>query len=112
MKIDYSPRASGKTTRLIEWLRADPHRLMITFSIREEVRLKEIYRDVAERILDWHSYQRSSLGSRRIDQVCIDNVDLLLQRLCRESISLMSATTDELGLSDGSPESRSSPRVE
>jgi hypothetical protein len=95
MKLDYSPRGAGKTTRLIEWLRDDKERLMLTFSHDEENRLKREYPDVATQIVDWDSYQHSKgVVGRRYKECAIDNAELILQQRMRHPISMMSITED------------------
>lgn len=90
MKVDYSPRAAGKTTRLIEWLREDSARVMITFSHDEENRLKRQYPDLSTQIVDWESYQARYQGGRKIKEVSIDNADIILQKMIPEPINRIS----------------------
>jgi hypothetical protein len=99
MKIDYSPRASGKTTRLIEWLRADEQRLLLTVSHDEENRLKRLYPDLSNRIVDWESYLRArnsggSLTASRIRTIGIDNADLVLGRVFQGFVEKITITDD------------------
>ncbi len=94
MKLDYSPRASGKTTRLIEWLSKKPDRLLITFSHAEENRLKRLYPELSTRIVDWRSYQQSHMHGSPMKEVSIDNADIILQEQFRQKISRISISDD------------------
>lgn len=67
---------------MIEWLREDEKRLMITFSHEEENRLKRLYPDLSNRILDWESYRtRYQPATSHIKEVGIDNADMILQNM-------------------------------
>jgi hypothetical protein len=94
MKVDYSSRASGKTTRLIEWLAEKPHRILITFSHEEENRLKRLYPDLAARIVDWRSYQRRYMHGAPLKEISIDNADLILEEQFRQRISHVSVSDE------------------
>ena len=83
MKIDYSPRASGRATRMIKWLCKKPERILITFSHAEENRLRRKYPDFSTRILNWRSYQQRYMHGSQIKEIAIDNVDLILQEQFR-----------------------------
>jgi hypothetical protein len=72
MKIDYSPRASGKTTRMIEWLRENPQRILVTFNHAEENRLKHEYPDLSMRILEWRSYQQRYMHGNPVKEVAFE----------------------------------------
>lgn len=96
MQVDYSPRQMGKTTRMIEWLRKDTKRVLITFSHDEENRLKRLYPDLSNRILDWESYLSRYTRGMDIDQVvAIDNADIILQRMVDRPIEII--TVSDLG---------------
>lgn len=95
MKIDLSPRAGGKTTRLIEWLRGDDKRIMITFSHEEENRLKRLYPELSNRILDWESYQKAyQPHMSKFEECGIDNVDIILRQRLHHPLSVISITDD------------------
>jgi len=96
MKVDYSKRQAGKTTRLIEWLRERPDRILITFSHAEENRLKREYEDVATRIVDWRSYQQRYMHGSPMKEIAIDNADLILEEQFRNKISRISISDDTL----------------
>ncbi|WP_147154151.1 hypothetical protein [Reyranella soli] len=95
MRIDYSPRASGKTTRLIEWLKAKPDRFLLTFSHDEENRLKRLHPDLSNRIVDWRSYQRRFMHGSPMHQIAIDNVDLVLEEQFRQRIAIASISDEQ-----------------
>jgi hypothetical protein len=93
-EIDYSARGAGKTTRLIEWLRQKPERILITVSHNEENRLKRLYPELSTRIVDWRSYQQRYMHGSPIKEVSIDNADLILQEMFRQRISRVSISDD------------------
>lgn len=90
MEVDYSARRTGKTTRLIEWLREDEGRVMITFSHMEENRLKREFPELSTQIVDWESYQNRYRQGRKIKEVGIDNADMILQSMIPEQIKIIS----------------------
>lgn len=92
MNIDYSPRASGKTSRLIDWLREKPNRILITFSHEEENRLKRLYNDLSTRIVEWRSYQRRYMHGNPMKHIAIDNADLILQEILAQPIEQITIT--------------------
>src|SRR4051812_30011734 len=96
MILDISPVRGGKTTRMIEWVRASPHRMILTFSRYEADRLRKRYSDIKDQIIDWHSYHATDaiIRARKAptEEVAVDNADLILQSLCREKISIITLT--------------------
>lgn len=81
MDVIIESRGGGKTTKLIEWLRATPKSLFIAHSIDEADRLKRAYPDVAESIIDYQSWLGSKKYGAKNEEACIDNADLILQRI-------------------------------
>ena len=80
---------------MIEWLKKNPKRILITFSHAEESRLKREYPDLSSRILDWRSYQRRYMHGSQVSEIAIDNVDLILEEQFRQKISWLTIA-DEL----------------
>jgi len=71
---------------MIEWLSKDERRILLTYSHREENRLKQLYPEYANRIVDWESYVRSvksggSFFAREKHKVGVDNADYLLEKV-------------------------------
>lgn len=100
MKILYSPRQAGKTTRMIAWLREDPQRVLVTFSFEEAQRLTDLYPDLLNRIVDWRSYieRRGYAWRFHPKAIALDNADLILQMLCRDEIDVITISNpDEYG---------------
>lgn len=100
MEIIHSPRASGKTVRLIEWLRENPNRILVTFSDLEARRLKEMpaSEGMEKRIKSWREYASlDMMGMGKPDEfeVAIDNADIILHRYSRYPIKIISVTKDE-----------------
>ena len=94
MRFDYSPRASGKTTRMTEWLAADESRILITCSHDEENRLKWLYPKLKHRIVDWESYQHRHMHGNAMNEIAIDNADTILQSQLRQKIALVTMTAE------------------
>ncbi len=65
-------------------LAKDERRILITFSHKEENRLKQLYPQLANRIVDWQSYvaARKAKGgffSAPHHKLCVDNADYILE---------------------------------
>lgn len=89
MKIDFSPRCGGKTTRLIEWLREDKKRVMLTFNKQEKFRLQKQYEDVATQIFEWMEWRSKQSPFQRsgFPEIGIDNADLILSEVVASPIA-------------------------
>lgn len=96
MKVDYSHRGAGKTTRLIKWLSQSEDRILITINHDEENRLKREYPTLAHRIVDWQSYLDSKGRHASIKTLGIDNADIILQRMLDKRIDIVSMSIEEL----------------
>lgn len=97
MKILYSPRQGGKTTRMVEWLREEQSRMLVTFSDKEARRLVELYPDLVNRIVTWREYveRRSFAWNKHPSKIAIDNADIILQMLCRDEIDVITISNEE-----------------
>ncbi len=104
MIITHLKRGGGKTTIAIEWLLKDPKRIMLTFTLHEEDRLKGLYPDLADRIVYWKSYvnktQNGRISYKGIDnpRIMVDNADMVLQDAVDWNITDVTFTKDEIGL--------------
>lgn len=85
MRVEIGGRQTGKTTRMIEWLRHNKHGILIVHNEREAQRLRDLYdpggtMEMANRIVaaDVRPNHRRSFYR---PQVAIDNVDLILRGL-------------------------------
>ena len=95
MEVDISQRQAGKTTRMIKWLRGDEGRMLITFSHQRENQMKREYKDVANRILDWRSFQDRyayAPATREIKELGIDDADMILNNLFEGMVTRISIT--------------------
>lgn len=93
MKIDYSPRQSGKTTRMIEQLRSSDG-LMITFNHDEESRLRRLYADVSKKIFCVGCYKLNKMAGIKRKHLLVDNADLILMGLFSDPIAEASISND------------------
>ncbi len=104
MNIIHEPRGAGKTTKAIEWLRKHPERILITYSHEEENRLKQMYPDCSNRIVDWKSFMearknRGTFFSRMQNpRLMIDNADMFIQKIFDWNVTDLTFTKDEIDL--------------
>lgn len=99
MKLDYSARASGKTTRMIQTLREHITCYLITISTREEQRLRHAYPDVAHRIFYWETWLHDLRSGQRMGmhgELLVDNADMVLERMLGKYVRSMSMTKEEI----------------
>ena len=99
MLIVCQPRASGKTEKMLEWLRMEPSRILLVVDDRRAINIRYDHPDIAHRIMPWRTYwsQRpthTSFGAS-ISEVGIDDADAILQRMCWQPISAMSIRSTE-----------------
>ena len=80
MKVILSPRRSGKTTKMIEWLKEDEKHLRLVITHEEELRLKREYPEVRNQIVDWESYVETHKSGSYFKTVSIDNAEMILQK--------------------------------
>lgn len=94
MNIIHRARRAGKTTELVDALRANPTSKLVVFNAEERRRLIDTYKlttDQAARVLI------ARFGALRgVDgDVAIDNVDLVLREYLGRGVDTISASTDE-----------------
>lgn len=102
MKVDYSPRGSGKTIRMIQWLSEKPDRVLLTFSDVEAKRLQQEYDKedrlgLSQRICTFSNYierRGTAWSCGRNREVAIDNADIILQGMIRDRLSSISISSD------------------
>ncbi len=56
MQIILRPRRAGKNTELIDLLREDTNRMLLTYTLSEAIRLQEKYPEIKDRIMTWMEY--------------------------------------------------------
>jgi hypothetical protein len=88
---------------MIEWLTQDERRVLITFSHDEENRLKRLYPQVANRIVDWQSYiaarkARGGFFDNDFHKLGVDNADYILERVLNNYVELASFTEERISL--------------
>ena len=88
MELDYSPRQSGKTTRIVEWLRLNPMGLVVTFSRDRADAIKKEFGLSEGSVLSWDEYYKGyKTYGKDISEIVIDDVDIILQKICKEKIN-------------------------
>lgn len=80
---------------MIQWLRAEPDRLMITFNEREADRLKKDFEDVAGRIVSWQQYAQMNRQYKGVYEIGIDNADMILRNLTWHEIGVISISDED-----------------
>lgn len=94
MKYDISPRGGGKTTRMIEKLRANSKHILLVMDQREKDRLKHEYKDVAEQVFTFDEWMRKQ-NRTQIETISVDNTDLILQDILRHRIDTLTFSEAE-----------------
>lgn len=82
MEVDYFPRRSGKTSRMLAWLAEDASRILIVRNrdVRGQMRTK--YPELAERIMWYGEFLHSGdLTKYRGHSVAIDNAEQVLEEM-------------------------------
>lgn len=90
MRIDYAPRCSGKTARMIKWLEEDSNHILIVHTIGYKETLKEQHPEHRERILAAH--EDIGMKTSHESTLGFDNLDLILQHMFKRSIGIASIT--------------------
>lgn len=95
MIIDNGARRSGKTTRLVEWARKRPTRIILTFSYCRAKQIERDFPDIAGKVYDIENYINNHnklflLSYVKPDEIGIDDLELGLQRLLGASVSQVS----------------------
>ena len=94
MKIELSKRMSGKTTRLVAWVRENNTHVLVTFSEEEKARLQRVYPDIAGRVKTLTDFKNgSSQGGHSV--VGIDNADMILQKMIERPIEYININYKE-----------------
>ena len=100
MEIIYTPRQSGKTTKMIEWLSGDKNRLLIVFNhrrkedLKKQVALMDFHGTIKERLLGQIVTLRDyTLGygfqPHLIKEVSIDDAELVLGSFITHKLKYM-----------------------
>lgn len=100
MKVEYAPRGTGRTTKMVERLSKNKDRVLLTFSQREETRLKELYPDLASRIYWWKTYISKTYGYNGYEnhRVLVDNADYILEQVIGNYIEVGTFTKEQIVL--------------
>lgn len=95
MKIDYSPRQSGKTTRMVKWLREDKRRVLIVFGFIEKKRLAGLHKGIESQVMTWSEYKSLKGYERVIKEISIDNAETILKLMVNHEISNITISSDD-----------------
>lgn len=97
IEIHHLPRGAGKTTKAMEWLAADPYRVLVTTSYRRRQQLLLLPYDVREHqiITSDEALLGNSLRGRRISAMGFDDLDIILKMLFRSEVDFITLTKEE-----------------
>lgn len=96
MILDYSPRRSGKTTRLLNWIAKDPRRLLIVHDSHYAQILRDEKPELAKQICAWSEYMNTGSGFRiHFTSVSLDNADMILENLVRLPVHFVSMSDND-----------------
>lgn len=88
------PRASGKTAKMIEWLREDEEHILVTYSTHEEKRLHRLYPELLERIFFWGRWIENNQYGIGKKYIAIDNADIILQSHSKHPIMKITMSSE------------------
>jgi hypothetical protein len=92
MRILATGRVMGKTTKMINWMKANPDSVCVVFAEIEADRLRRENRDInPSRFVTITGVKRGVLRGKRI-KIGVDNLDIILQDLIGPNIDLVTAT--------------------
>ena len=83
MEINISPRRSGKTTRLIDWVKKGEDRVVLFATTEEASYLKKQYPEIADNLYYWVDWKEKKDINKEIG---IDNADCVLHKVFGRSI--------------------------
>ena len=83
MEINISPRRSGKTTRLIDWVKKGEDRVVLFATTEEASYLKKQYPEIADKLYYWIDWREKKDLNKEIG---IDNADCVLHKIFGRSI--------------------------
>lgn len=99
MKIIYSPRQSGKTTQLIEWLKEKPDRILLVHSREYVWQLVHQYPELDGRIVTWndflHKRREFNQFPDEIKRVAIDNAEFFFRDFIHAPIDVITMSKIE-----------------
>jgi hypothetical protein len=100
--------AMGKTTAAINWARGGARRQIVTFNESEAGRVRNlllhpeigspVYDPYKVVSLDMLARGDANRGAVKYDELCVDNLDMMLERLFRLPVSLITARAMRPGM--------------
>jgi hypothetical protein len=102
MKIITGARQTGKTTKMIQWIGQDlSKRFLVTFSTREQDRLRRQYPSCKDNIFTYQSFREKAMTARFDDsqvEVAVDNADYILEQVVGTFVRIATFNKEELTL--------------
>ena len=94
MQVIVGGRRSGKTHKLVEWLKEDPDRVLICHSASEAERLTRDYGIHPRQIMSISAWSSRGLSgmSRPSTKIAVDNLDLVLPILLGVNVEMVALT--------------------
>jgi len=90
MWIDHNTRQSGKTTRIVEWAKQNPNRMII---VLDETRRRCLRHLISpDRVVTLREALDGVLEGRCFEEVGIDDADAVLMQMFRRPIGYLTMT--------------------
>jgi len=93
--LELSPRQSGKTTRMIEWLKGNSNRILLTYNEAEAIRLRRENKDLVSQFMSWGDYMSKQKQLSRDHEVSIDNMECIIRIMVNHPIVRMSMSVGD-----------------
>lgn len=87
-------RGFGRTNHAVEWLKADPSRVLVVHSAAEKDRICTEYGVSGRRVLTYDRARSGGLRGRDHESIGIDNVEIFVQSMLGMPIAFMTAEAD------------------
>ena len=94
MQVICGPRRCGKTTMLIRQLKCDSSNVLVVPNYLQRQQLEQDYSlttDLTRQIIVWHNLSEY-LSGIHVNKLSIDNIDMILNSLCHQSIDTITFT--------------------
>jgi hypothetical protein len=96
MKVLLGSRATGKTTKLVKLVGADPDALLIVPTMQEKKRIESQHSEVKGRIHTWASLKVQDLNPRK--RLYVDNVEWFLREQFKGQLAGFSLGFENINL--------------
>jgi hypothetical protein len=86
----------GKSTQMVEFVKADPKRILLTFSAARKKQLCDEFDIPKERVFTWQDMKKNFGMYGREIKVCIDDLDMVINQAleCPQHIEAVTMTAE------------------